>query len=233
MKIKQIFLGILIALTLNSCVDAIDGNGNVVKEKRTISSFNKIDISGAYEVLLHKGTQEKLEIEADENLLEFIETEVRNNTLFISSSQPIGNSESLILYITTVNLDEIDVSGAIELRNKGSYTSENLAIEVSGAADINLDVNLENLTLNMSGASETTFTGNADNFKIELSGAGELDAKKLKTRNTSMLISGASSASVFAKKTLDISVSGAASVRYKGSPKITKSISGAGSIEQI
>jgi hypothetical protein len=233
MQIKQIFLGLLIAFTLNSCVDSSDGNGNVVSEKRNISSFNKISISGAYEVLLNNGTQEKLEIEADENLLELIETEVINSTLFITSTQPIGNSESLKLYITTVNLNKIDVSGAIELSNKGFFTTENLEIEVSGAADIELAVHIENLTMNMSGASETTLVGNVDNFEIEISGAGELDALKLKTRNTTIAISGAGSASVFAKKTLDISVSGAASVHYKGSPKITKSISGAGSIEQL
>tara|TARA_B100000809_G_C15109774_1_gene520132 strand:+ start:583 stop:1284 length:702 start_codon:yes stop_codon:yes gene_type:complete len=233
MQIKRIFLGLVIALTLNSCIDSIDGNGNVVKEKRTISSFNRIDISGGYEVLVNQGADELLEIEADENLLELIETEVRNNTLFISSTHPIGGSESLKLYITTVKLVDIDVSGAIELSNKGTFKSENLNIDVSGAADIDLDVNVENLTMDMSGASETTLTGEADNFEIKLSGAGELEAEKLKTRNTSIDISGAGSATVFAKKTLDISVSGAASVKYKGSPKVTQNISGASSVTQL
>ena len=233
MKIKQIFLGILILLTINSCINSIDGNGNVVKEKRTISPFNKIVISGPYEVLLHKGSQERIELEVDENLLKLIETEVHNNTLFISSSQPIRNKTSLRLYITLVNLEEVAVSGAIELSSKSPFTFKNLAIEVSGAAAIDLDINVENLTMDMSGASETTLIGNANNFEIKLSGASELDSKKLKTNNTSVSISGASSASVFAKKTLDISVSGAASVRYKGSPKVTKSITGAGSIKQI
>jgi hypothetical protein len=233
MQIKRIFLGLVIALTLNSCIDSIDGNGEVVKKKRTISSFNKINISGGYEILINQGADELLEIEADENLLELIETEVTNNTLFISSKQPIGRSESLKLYVTTVNLIDIDVSGAIELSNKGTFKSEKLNIEVSGAADINLDVNIESLTMSMSGASETNLTGEADNFEIELSGAGELEAEKLKTRNTSIDISGAGSATVYAKKTLDVSVSGAASVKYKGSPKVTQNISGAGSVEKL
>ncbi len=233
MQIKRIFLGLVIALTLNSCIDSVDGNGNVIKEKRTISSFNKIDISGGYEVLINQGADEKFQIEADENLIELIETEVRNNTLYISSKQPIGNAEALKLYITTVNLEDIDVSGAIELSNKGTFEAKYLEIEVSGAADINLDVDIENLTMEMSGASETTLTGTADNFEIELSGAGELDAKKLKTRNTSIDISGAGSATVFAKKTLDVTVSGAGSVRYKGSPKVKQDISGAGSVEEL
>ena len=233
MQIKRIFLGLVIAFTLNSCINTIDGNGEVVSENRKVTSFNKIDISGGYEVLLNQGNSENLEIEADENLMELIETEVKNNTLYISSTKPIGDSESLKLYITTVNLEDIDVSGAIDLKNKGTFKSENLEIEVSGAADIDLDIEVENLTMDMSGASETTLSGSASNFDIELSGAGELQAKKLKTRNTSIDISGAGSAEVFAKKTLKVSVSGAGSVKYKGNPKVEEDISGAGSVQEL
>ena len=85
----------------------------------------------------------------------------------------------------------------------------------------------------MSGASETSLTGSAEVFKIELSGAGELQAKKLKTNHASIDISGAGSAEIHAKKTLELEVSGAGSVKYKGSPKVKKSVSGAGSVEKI
>jgi len=233
MQIKRIFLLIVIAFALNSCINTIDGNGEVTKEQRSVSSFNKIDISGGYEVLINQGNEERLELEVDENLLEHIETKVKNNTLYISSDKPIGNASSLKLYITVVEVDDIDVSGAIELKNKGTYKAENLEIDVSGAADINLDLDVENLEMDMSGASETTLSGKANNFEIEISGAGELEAKKMKTRNTTIDISGAGNAIVHVKKSLNVSVSGAGSVRYKGNPKIKKDISGAGSIKKI
>ena len=233
MQIKRIFLGIVIAFALNSCINTIDGNGEVTKEQRAVSSFNKIDISGTFDVLINQGNEERLELEVDENLLEYIETEVKNNTLYISSKQSIGNATSLKLYITVVEVNDIDVSGAIKLRNKGTYQTENLEIEVSGAGDIKLDVDVENLSMDMSGASETKLSGSAKNFEIEISGAGDLQAKKLKTRNTTIDISGAGSAVVFAKKTLKVEVSGAGSVKYKGSPKIEKDISGAGSVEKL
>lgn len=233
MQIKRIFLGLVIAFALNSCINTIDGNGDVTKEQRIVTSFNKIDISGAYEVLINQGNEEKLELEVDENLLEYIETEIKNNTLYVSSKKPIGKATSLKLYITVVDVEDIDVSGAIELKNKGTYETENLEIDVSGAADINLDVDVENLSMDMSGASETTLSGKATNFEIEISGAGELQAKKLKTRNNTIAISGAGSAVVYVKKTLNVSVSGAGSVKYKGSPKVKKDISGAGSVEKL
>lgn len=233
MLFKRIIFLIVLSFLINSCVNSIDGNGNVVNETRDVDSFNKINLSGGYEVILNQGDEESLEIEIDENLLEYIESEVKNNTLYISSTASFGRTETLKLYITVVNLKDLDVSGAIELTNKGTFKGEKLEIDVSGAADINLDLEVEELSMDMSGASETTLKGSADDFEIELSGAGELDAEKFKTQHTSVDISGAGEATVFAKETLDVEVSGAGSIKYKGNPKISKDISGAGSIKEL
>lgn len=233
MTFKRILPVIVTTFLLYSCLSTTDGNGNVIKEERDVSSFNRIDISGGFEVFINQGNEEKLEVEIDENLLELIETSTKDNTLIVKTKKSIGESKSQKLFITVVNIEDIDVSGAIELKNKGTLETENLEIEVSGAADINLKVDVENLDMDMSGASETTLSGKASNFEIDLSGAGELEADKLKSRNVIIDISGAGSAVVNAKKTLNVKVSGAGSVKYKGNPKITKDISGAGSVEKL
>lgn len=233
MVFKRIIFLFVLSIVLNSCLTSVDGNGNVVKEERTVTSFKKINISGGFEVIINQGNEEKLELEVDENLLELITTETKNNTLIIKSDKSIGKAKSLKLFITTVEIEDIDVSGAVELRNKGTFEGENLEIDISGAADINLKVDLENLEMDMSGASETTLSGKANHLEIELSGAGELEAAKLKTRNAIIDISGAGSAVVNAKKTLRVEVSGAGSVKYKGNPKVTKEISGAGSVKKL
>lgn len=233
MSFKRVFLIFVLVSSLYSCINSVDGNGKIVKEERTVTSFKKIDILGGFEVILNQGKEEKLELEVDENLLELIKTETKNNTLIIKSDKSIGKAKSLKLYITVVDLEDIDVSGAVELSNKGTFEGENLEIDVSGAGDVDLKVDLEDLSMDMSGASETTLSGKANHFEIELSGAGELNAEKLQTRNTIIEISGAGSAVVHAKNTLRVEVSGAGSVKYKGNPKITKDISGAGSVKRL
>ncbi len=233
MVFKRILFLIVLSFTFYSCVNTVDGDGNVTTEERSIDSFDKIDISGHFEVFINQGKTEKVEIEADQNLIELIETETKNNTLYIKSKEPIGDAESLKLYITVVSIEDIDISGAVELNSKGTIEAENLEIDISGAADVNLGVDVVSLAMDMSGASETTLRGKAENFDIELSGASDLQAEKLKTKHTSVDISGAGSAKVFAKKTLKVEVSGAGSVKYKGNPKITKDISGAGSVTKL
>ncbi|MCB0400497.1 MAG: DUF2807 domain-containing protein [Flavobacteriales bacterium] len=233
MSFIRFFFIVVLLSVITSCVNTIDGNGNVVREERTVTSFREIEISGGFEVLLNQGKEEKLELEVDENLLELIQTESKNNKLVIKSGKNIGKAKSLKLYITVVELEDMDVSGAVTLNNKGTFEGDHLSIEISGAADVDLKLDLEELSMDMSGASETTLAGKANHFEIELSGAGELNAEKLKTRNAIIDISGAGSATVHAKKTLNVEVSGAGSVQYKGNPKVTKSISGAGSVKKL
>ena len=233
MIFKRIFLLIVLPFTIISCVNSIDGNGNVINETRKVKSFNKIDISGGYEVIINQGDIERVEIEIDENLIEFIKTKVKKKTLFIDSKKNFGRTKAMKIYITVVNLTDINVNGAIKLTNKGFYKGKKLKIEVSGAADIDLDLAVNELKMEMSGASETTLKGLSINFDMEISGAGELNAEKFKTQHTKIDISGAGEATVYAKKTLDIKVSGAGSIKYKGKPTITKKISGAGSINKL
>ena len=233
MTYQRILILFVLIFSLYSCINTVDGDGNVVTEERTVNTFNKIDISGHFEVFIKQGKQENVEIETDQNLLQLIETETKKNTLYIKSKEPIGNAKSLKLYITVVQIEDIDISGAVELISKGTIVSDELEIDISGAADVNLDIEVEQLSMDMSGASETSLKGKAKEFNIELSGASDLQAEKLKTQHTSIDISGAGNAKVFAKKTLNVEVSGAGSVQYKGNPKITKDISGAGSVKKL
>jgi len=233
MRIKHLIFLIGTFIILTSCFNSIDGNGKVVTEKRKTESFNAIDVAGAYEIILVQGKKEALEIVADENLLEYIDTKVKNNTLFISNKETIRNSKSLKLYITVVDLDNIDASGAVDISNKNILKSNNLEIDVSGAADINLVVDIKDFEINLSGASETTLKGSSANFDIDISGAGELNALELETKDAKIELSGAASASIFVTESLDVDISGAGSVKYKGDPILKQEVSGAGSIKKI
>lgn len=233
MVFKRFIFIIGISFLFYSCLNSVDGNKKVVKESRNVSAFSKLNISGEFDILINQTSTEKLELEVDENLIPLIETEVKDGTLFISTKEKIGVSKSLKLYISIININEINASGAIDIKNKGKLKTETLVIDASGATDINLTVEVESLQMDLSGASETTLNGEATNFEINLSGASELEADNLKTENTTIDISGAGNATIFTENSLNVKVSGAGSVKYKGNPTITKDISGAGSINKL
>jgi hypothetical protein len=189
------------------------GSGNIKTESREVTNFKSIDVSGAFEVEIIAQKDFTLEVEADDNLLPLIRTEVDGETLKIKSEKGLKTSNPLKIRITAP-----DING----------------LELSGASKVNL-ANLSNdsLSLDSSGASKIKIEGTTGNFDIEMSGASKLDAENLKAENVNVESSGASNLNVFVTNVLKADLSGATNVTYSGGPKsVDKKTSGASSVKE-
>jgi hypothetical protein len=209
-------------------------NGNFIKEERNVSNFSKLEIGGAFKVYLSQGDQEKLVIEADDKELKEIVTEVVGNTLKIYTESNWGaNFDEMTIYLTFKSLDYVDFSGAVEVTGENTLNFTELEMDVSGAAEININLNAERFEAEFSGASEIEFGGKCKTGYFELSGASEFDAQNLEFQDLNIDVSGASEAKVWATGTLNIDASGASDIRYKGTPKVTIDESGASSVKPL
>ncbi|MCD4730447.1 MAG: DUF2807 domain-containing protein [Bacteroidales bacterium] len=240
MKIKQL-LTLAIALTFlltlqSSCsygFGGIKGNGNVTKQERQLDSFSSLDVGGAFKVFLTQGDKEFVIVEADENLLDVISTEVRGNTLVIKTTEDIRDSEALNIYLTFKNLDEMKISGACRLDGENKMKYGNRELECSGASDVELKFSAQKLSLDFSGASQIELYGSAESVNLDLSGASGFDGYDLEADIYNVDVSGASHAKIFVNTELSADVSGAASLKYKGEPIIkSHDVSGAASMRK-
>ncbi len=240
MKIKQVLtlaVALTFLLTLQSGCSygfgGIKGNGNVTKQERQLDSFSSLDVGGAFKVFLTQGDKEFVIVEADENLLDVISTEVRGNTLVIKTTQDIRDSEALNIYLTFKNLDEMDISGACRLIGENKMKFGDLDLECSGASDVELKFAAQELSLDFSGASQIELYGSAESVDLDLSGASGFDGYDLEADINNVDVSGASHAKIFVNNELSAEVSGAASLKYKGDPVIKEhDVSGAGSMRK-
>ena len=212
-------------------IGGIKGDGNVVKETRQVSNFDKLDVGGAFDIFLTQGDEEKLVVEADQNLMEFIITEVVNGKLKIYTKKEIRNAEELNIYLTSKDLRYMDISGACEVKGENMFRMEELGIDASGASEIDLSLKMDLFKGDFSGATELDLQGYAREVRIDISGAAELNAYDLETEIFRLDVSGASDAKVFATEELHIDASGASSVKYKGTPKVYQDVSGASSVK--
>jgi len=184
------------------------GSGNVQKVNRSTSSFTQIKIGGAFDVQLSQGDT-KVIIEADDNLLPYIETNVKEGVLSIRTSM-INKPASLKIYITAPDITSINVSGATNIKSTGILNYPKLDLEASGASDatlkinadklevdasgascIKLELNARELETEASGASDITLSGSAINHQSEVSGAASIDVRELKSVTTTFEVSGA------------------------------------------
>jgi len=231
--LKVVGLLAVAVLLLSACnITAARGSGNVVTEERQVSGFDSVALSGVGRVIITQGDAESLTIETDDNLMRYIESEVRDGRLEIriaSDTIPIP-SHSIIYRLGVVDLSEIDSSGAGSFEI-GRLDADRLKIRLSGAGDIGIDsLNASDLEIQASGAGNIQAAGAVATQEIDLSGLGNYNAPDLESQTASVHISGAGNAVVWALDTLDVEISGAGNVEYFGSPQVTQDISGVGKV---
>jgi hypothetical protein len=198
-------------LSFSVNLGGVQGSGNVQTEKRQTGDFNAIEVGGIFEVEVVAQKEFSVEVEADDNLLQFIRTEVKGETLEISTDNKISPKGRIRVRVSAPNVESLQVSG------------------VSNVSVANLKN--DSLKVHSSGASKIKVNGETKDLEIELSGASKIDAENLKAENADVAGSGASNASVNVSGDLKADLSGASKVTYTGNPKnLEKSTSGASSV---
>lgn len=217
------FLGILLASIFsfgcgshkifNVSFGTVKGSGNVVTEARDVKGFKGVDVSGAVQAEIAAGKDFSVEVEADDNIIPLIKTEVRGGVLHIETEKSISSRNGLKVRISAPDIDDIAASGASKV---------NLA-----------NVKNAELRVNSSGASKINVSGETAKVSIDVSGASSIDAENLRAESADVNASGASNASVFARNELRTDASGASKIVYAGGPKtVDKNASGASSIRE-
>jgi hypothetical protein len=212
---RKIWIVLLIAIVvaLSGCKlqRGLAGSGNRKTEKRELKPFNAIDTSGAYDINVTCQKSASFEIDADDNILPLIKTEVRDGVLFVSNDQEFHSAKSPTIRITLSDLTRLKSSGAGDI-NIGDAKSNQLDLDSTGAASIRA-------------------TGSAKFVTISSTGAGNIDAGNLHAEKARVSVSGAASVDVYATEQLDVDISGVSQVSYGGHPKVVnKQVSGVGSV---
>jgi len=217
-KILQTII-IVLTIVISSPLRAqVKGSGDITKRTIQLNEFDAVQAGGAQEVVLINGEEFSVVIETNDNLHEYISTEIKNKELRFKYSK-IKKYDKMKFYITAPEFRKISVSGASELQSKGTLKGEHLRVHASGASEAKLSLEYDNLISKVSGASELTLSGVVASHVAEASGASEIKAGDLKTQTTVVSGSGASECFINAESSLTYTVSGGSSIRYAEKPK--------------
>ncbi len=202
----------LLLLLLNGCHwVGVHGNGNITTETRSVGNFTRIEADGAFTINWNPGAP-ALRITTDQNLLEYIRTDVSGDRLRIEWIKPLQGTKGIKVEIASSALSKAQLNGAVRM------TASNLS-----GTEFYLEAN---------GATRTTLTGQVNAMSGEMNGASRLQAEGLVTRAMELTISGAGRAEVNVTAALKVEISGAGKVTYSGNPTVSKEINGAGSVRK-
>ena len=230
---KQIVLFALIAFTLSAC-HQIRGSGNIVTENRKTGDFTGISAGGGFEVELMNGAATEVRVEADDNIIGYIETRVSGNVLDISTKGSTNFIDGHYkVYVTAPDISAVKSSGAASINiNNILKNSEKIDLEASGAASINGEVDAPKIATEASGAANITLSGRTMDYNAEASGSATIKTGELMSESTKVHASGAASVHVYASVKLDADADGAAGIHYKGAASVSQKTSGAASVKK-
>lgn len=213
------------------------GSGNVISQTREVNGFDAVSVSYPATVLIKQGDAESLKIEAEDNLLPNLKTQVKNGTLEIfykrENGKHVNPTKTPVITIVVKDLTNVDFTSAGELTVENLKTDA-LDVSLSGAGNVKLDKLLvKGLSVSLSGAGSSTASGTADDLNLSISGFGDFKGSDLHSRDAQVDISGAGSATVWVDNDLNAQISGAGSVSYYGAASVTRQISGVGGVNHI
>nr|MBN1229006.1 DUF2807 domain-containing protein [Anaerolineae bacterium] len=233
---------LLVAAICSGCVlKVVEGSGNVVTETRDLGEFSSVTFSGLGKLVIIQGQVESLSIQTDDNIMEYITSEVTDGNLDIGlqagafsisagETNVIRPSRGITYNLTVVNLESLTVSGA-GIVDMETLSANALILELSGTGSIKID-DLQATTLNatITGAGNMTLAGVVSSQTVQVTGLGRYKADDLQSVDSVVDLDSAGTIQVWSTGTLDITLSGAGSIDYYGSPSVTEDITGAGTI---
>lgn len=236
----KLIIATVLSLTLFSCNfdvnfnSGVKGNGNVITEDRNINKpFTSIKATEGLDVYLTQSNNESITVEADENLHEFILTEIEDGVLKIHTKQNIGRATSKRVNVSFTNISSIISTSGSDVYSTNTIKADRLNLKSTSGSDMKLDVNTSVLHCKSTSGSDLKVSGKTIKLVAEATSGSDIKAADLRAESSEVKATSGADITVNTTKELSARASSGGDVKYYGNPeKVDKSDSASGSIRQ-
>lgn len=215
----------------------VDEQAETIASELQLEPYHSIELRGAARLCLNNGTQQSTMLKTNQiTSLVYeggIKAEVRDSVLYLETSNQIPMDDVMIDFaITSPNVRKLTVYGASEIETAENQVlaQPDFVLDLNGAVQADLHLNVQHLTVEAKGASKLDLEGTAEQVNIAIAGAGEVDAEELVTQVMHINCAGASKAEVNVTDELWAQAAGASFISYHGTPRIKQKMAVGGSI---
>lgn len=212
-------LGLAASLAMGCALIWTRGNGNLITEQRVSgSSFSSVSAEGTFDVIVTEAASCSVSIEAEENLLPYITTEIEGTTL------RLGIAPFMNLWPTTTFVVRVCAPSFAAVANTGTgnltagpfASSAYLTLAVTGTGNAALSGDFNALALTMTGTGGATLSGTTDSLNVTMTGTGSLEAYAMPTPQANITVDGTGGARVTINGSLSCHLDGIGNIEYKG-----------------
>lgn len=200
-------LGLALAPGLLACDKpdkALPGSGVGAKRTVDLGPFTKLQVSGGFELTLHVGKRQPLELRGDDNLLPLVSAKVEGDRLTIKLDRAVKRKQPLRIDLGTETLQAIAVGVATKARVEG--------------------VKADGFEIRAAGGSEVIAQGSSSSLDVATKSAARVDLTDFATASAVVNASDASRIKLGHVEALKVTQTGLTQVRYRGSPTLEQDV---------
>ncbi len=250
-------LAVLVMLSCNlSVFGTVRGSGNVVEEARTVGGVTGVELATIGNLTIEMGETESLRIEAEDNLLEYFETEVRDGNLLIRTrnNTNLRATRPVNYYLTVTSLEAIRISSSGDIQapdlragrfsitisssgslEMGDLETDALTVEISSSGDVTLgELSARTIEVDINSSGDLDIAGGqVTTQNINIGSSGNYNAQDLASDKADVRLSSSGSAYIWVQEAMKANLSSSGNVRYRGNPTVDADTDSSGDVIQI
>ena len=166
------------ACTFTNFNKGVEGSGNVKTEIRNVSGFTEVRTTSSVDIKVKQSSTFEVKVEADDNLLQYITTEIDGNCLVVSIENGINirNSRKMVVYVSMPQLNGAEVKGSGNILGDSKFSGDKIDISIYGSGNISLSYDGKNGNMKTAGSGNIDINGKIDNVEIIVQGSGNNNA---------------------------------------------------------
>lgn len=211
----------------------VSGSGNVVAEERPVNgAFTAIVLANNGDLTVVQGPERSIRVEAEDNLLPYLTTEIANGTLTLATerSMILQEREPIRYTVTLPEVRRLAVTGSGDIGSE-QIVGEDLDLEIGGSGDLLLEeLTARQVEASINGSGSMTLAGEVQEQEIAINGSGDYEAGELVSENASVTVAGAGTATIWVAGELSTTINGSGDVIYYGNPQVEQTINGSGDL---
>jgi Putative auto-transporter adhesin, head GIN domain len=204
--------------------------GHVITSERPLGTFGKLILGDNVNVILTQGAEEKMRIEAPENLVADITSSITDGILTIGNAADCrwarDPAEKINVQLFFKDLSQINYNGSGNITNTDTLRLDGLQIETSVGAG-NIELTVDNKYLGAYIFEESAgikLHGRALSCYTYTNARGQADMSDFTVNNMVIEYGGLADTHVHVTDTLDAIIYYKGNIRYKGDPFVKKAL---------
>ncbi|MCW3461983.1 head GIN domain-containing protein [Chitinophaga nivalis] len=228
---------VIFSVIFTGCTkENISGSGRITFTTRSTNSFTDVEISGPFEIHLLQDNKNIVEIRAEDNITDIVETYTSNNKLLVRIKKDVTlrHHQPIHIYVHSNIYQRVIFDGSGSLDNEDTLYTPLFKYELNGNVNTSLQLAASDLSTTLNGNGSIILRGSAFTIYSQINGNGNISGLDLTTQNAYITIRGSGDHSIRVAKELEATILGHGDISYIGNPyKIDTDIRGSGRLIRL